>query len=302
MTLPGFSGFIRPVLEEVAENVSIESPRRVLLDLIAKRLHFTQDEVAERLPGGGSRLASRCGWALTYLTKAGLVSSPRRGMTQITPLGNDFLKKHVGPIKISDLLVFDSFRAFQQAANKESESETNQNPEADLSVDPEQRIESGVREIRASISDELLEILSGCRPTFFEILILDLMGAMGYGGKSGKLEHTGGSGDFGIDGIIHMDRLGLEKIFVQAKRWKAPVGRPDVQSFFGALAGKKARKGVMITTSRFTDEALSFAETVSDSLILVDGKHLTSLMIDFGVGVSNKKTLHLPDIDRDYFE
>jgi restriction system protein len=169
-------------------------------------------------------------------------------------------------------------------------------------TDPDSRIELAIKEIRNAVSEELLETLSKVHPTTFEEIVLELLEAMGYGGKLGGIEHTGGAGDFGIDGIVSMDRLGLEKIYVQAKRWKNNVGSEVIQAFFGALAGRKARKGVLITTSKFTPQAIQFAKDVSDSLRLVDGTELTRLMIDFEVGVTNKKRISIPTFDREYFD
>jgi restriction system protein len=296
MAIPPFYEFLRPVLEEISDKKSIDSVRRALMPLIAQRMKLSEEDIAERLGSGQSRLANRCAWAVTYLSKAGLICLPQRGRAEITPTGKSFLSTHDGPIRISDLDQFSSFRDFKNAAKQKSDSEEETVSVADSGngTDPEERIDLATNEIRTAVGQELLTILSEVDPTFFEHIILDVMLAMGYGGKVGRMEHTGGSGDFGIDG--------LDKIYVQAKRWKSPVRRPDVQGFYGALAGKRATKGVMITTSLFTDEALEFAVSVSNSLILVDGKQLTQLMIDFGVGVQRKKTIVLPSIDQDYFE
>lgn len=168
-------------------------------------------------------------------------------------------------------------------------------------MDPMDQIDSAIKEIRLAVTDELLTTLGRVDPTSFEEIVLDLLKAMGYGGSFGRFEHTGGSGDFGIDGIVHMDKLGLEKIYVQAKRWKNNVGREVVQAFFGALAGKRARKGIIITTSGFSQGATEFAGSVSDSLVLVDGNQLAAFMIDSGVGLS-RRSIAIPSIDRDYFD
>lgn len=304
MSIPGFAHFLRPVLELVAEKGNIESARKSLLMPLIQKMGFTDEDASERLPSGGSRLASRCGWALTYLTKAGLVEFANRGHASITSAGREFLQIHAGTIKVSDLDRFPSFVEFRRTVKEGSDQEAT--IEGPISLveenDPEQRIESAIAEIRFALTSELLQALATCDPTYFEVVILDLMAAMGYSGKSSRLEHTGKGGDAGIDGIVHIDRLGFEKIYIQAKRWKGKVGRPDVQAFFGALAGKKARKGVMMTTSKFTPEAKDFAQTVSDTLILVDGETMAGLMIDHGVGVNTTRSFVIPTLDSDYFE
>lgn len=166
---------------------------------------------------------------------------------------------------------------------------------------PEERIDAAVRELNVAVSTELLDRIRRGSPLFFERLVLDLLHALGYGSGVEDLRHTGQSGDGGIDGIISFDKLGFEKVYVQAKRWQAPVGRPEVQAFFGALAGRRAKKGVILTTSGFTREAREFAEQVPE-LVLVDGERLAALMIDHAVGVTHHRTVKLARLDGDYFE
>ncbi|MEZ4251266.1 MAG: restriction endonuclease [Polyangiales bacterium] len=170
-----------------------------------------------------------------------------------------------------------------------------------VSESPEERLEAALQEIRATVARELLERILAAPPEFFEGLVLELLHALGYGTSRSDLQRVGKSGDAGIDGVIALDRLGLEKVYVQAKRWQTNVGRPELQAFFGALAGQRARKGVFITTSGYTREALEFATTVQDSIVVVDGARLTELMIDYGVAVGNR-VLKLPHVDADFFE
>ncbi|MGM0558833.1 MAG: restriction endonuclease, partial [Myxococcota bacterium] len=168
---------------------------------------------------------------------------------------------------------------------------------------PQERIESAVEELYDSVSEQLLSMIHEKSDDFFETLVLDVLQAMGYGAGRNAIKHQGGTNDGGIDGVISLDRLGLEKVYVQAKRWKDnTVGRPDVQAFSGALRGNQASKGVFITTSTFSSHARDFARTVSDSIVLVDGDLLTSLMIEHGVGVQTRQTIKVVDTDRDYFE
>ncbi|MBU6353652.1 MAG: restriction endonuclease, partial [Cyanobacteria bacterium REEB498] len=165
---------------------------------------------------------------------------------------------------------------------------------------PDDRLGEALREIRQTAESELLELLGNVSPSFFETIVLDLLHAMGYGTSRSDLQRVGGVGDGGIDGVISLDRLGLEKVYVQAKRWQSSVGRPDMQAFYGALAGHKARKGVFITTSTYTAQALDFARSV-EGIVLVDGQRLSSLMIDHEIGV-NARVLRIPKIDSDYFD
>ena len=169
-----------------------------------------------------------------------------------------------------------------------------------LSQSPDDRLETALQEIRASVAGEVLELLAKVDPKYFESIVLDLLHKMGYGTNRSDLQRVGGSGDGGIDGIISLDRLGLEKVYVQAKRWQNSVGRPDVQGFYGALAGQRANKGVFITTSSFTQQAIDFARSV-EKIVLVDGIRLAELMIDFEVGVSSR-LVKIPKLDSDYFE
>lgn len=303
MAIPSFSKFLRPTLEIVAERNKIESARKKMRDPIIEKMAFSEKEAAERLNSGGSRLLNRIGWALTYLKKAGLIEFPVRGTAQITDQGMRFLNEHQGEIKIQDLAAFESFQEFKQASVGSNDKSIEISKSSD-EIDPESRIEEAISEIKVAVSSELLEKLRSMDPTDFEQVVLDLLGEMGYGINMGKLERTGGGADAGIDGIIHLDRLGLDKIYLQAKRWKEEnvVGRPAIQGFFGAISGKRANKGVFITTSKYSAEAIGFADSVSDSLVLIDGVQLSNLMIEFEVGVSATKTIKLPEIDSDYFE
>jgi restriction system protein len=175
--------------------------------------------------------------------------------------------------------------------------------EATFSRTPQERIDQAVEELNESLSEQLLELIHSQTDRFFENLVLDVLREMGYGAGRGAIRHQGGVHDGGIDGIISLDRLGLEKVYIQAKRWREnSVGRPEIQAFSGALRGRAASKGVFITTSTFTKHAVEFAERVSDSIVLVDGDRLTSLMIEYGVGVQTERTVRVADADRDYFE
>lgn len=302
MTVPGFKHFLRPVLEIIAEHKRLENARPTVRSLTIKKMKFNDDEISEQLSSGGNRIANRTGWALTYLSKACLIKFPARGLVEITDEGISFLKEHKGPISPKDLTRFEAFNSFKNSSTKPQVRDAVEAVPDER--DPEDRIDQAVLEIRDEVASILLNRLRSIDPYYFEAVVLDVMKNMGYGVNSKSIIKTNASGDGGIDGIVHLDPLGLDKIYLQAKRWgqNNSVGRPEIQGFFGALAGRKAQKGVFITTSRFTSEAINFAETVSDALVLVDGAKLAALMIEFQVGVSNRKVITIPEIDSDYFE
>jgi restriction system protein len=206
---------------------------------------------------------------------------------------------------------FSATRIVQESrAAKQSETggpETTASDASDLTggglqPSPDERIDAALRELHHAVAADLLERILAAPPAFFEELVLDLIHALGYGTSADDLEHVGATADGGIDGIISLDRLGFEKVYVQAKRWQHSVGRPEVQAFFGALAGRKARKGVFITTSTFTREAKLYGDQISESVVLIDGARLTTFMIENGVGVTHYRVLRLPRVDGDYFD
>lgn len=220
--------------------------------------------------------------------------SPQRKTFAITPVGIAFLNKHKGPIAPKDLEQFPSYLEFKnELFNPDDKQEINPS-NIDLDdLDPEEKINVGFTEIKNALIDELKNRLLQLNPTQFEELVLDLIRALGYGDKTGRIEHTGGSGDFGIDGIVHLDKLGLDKIYLQAKRYKPEnkINSRQIQEFFGALKGRHATKGVFLTTSSYQESAIQYASTVSDTLVLIDGQRIAELMIESGVGVSVNETL-----------
>lgn len=248
---------------------------------------------------------NRAGWAHDRLKRAGLSSSPRRGYWQLTAEGMAFATGH--PTALSAGQVEQLARAYLDVRLRVADDGEEQRAPAnslesvpDAVASPDDRLSDALLELRRSVTDELLETLSGVAPTFFESIVLDVLHRMGYGANRADLQRVGGAGDGGIDGVISLDRLGLEKVYVQAKRWQGLVGRPEVQAFYGALAGQRARKGVFITTSTYTTQALEFARSV-EGIVLVDGARLASLMIDHEVGVT-LRTVHVPRLDSDYFD
>jgi restriction system protein len=247
------------------------------------------------------RYRYRSGWGLSMLKAAGYVHSPARGFWQITDRGRALLASH--PDGFGEDL---GRRIIRESRKPDREPSGGENALAEPSVSttplaPDEAIDAAVKEIQQTVAAELLERIAQAPPVFFEDLVLDLLRALGYGASEDDLERVGGGGDGGFDGVISLDRLGFEKVYVQAKRWQGSVGRPEVQAFFGALSGRRARKGVFITTSTFTREAREFGRQIAESVVLIDGARLASLMIDHGVGVTHYRVLRLPRVDGDYF-
>jgi restriction system protein len=306
MAVPAFEEFLRPVLEEISKSDGpITSARKALIQPVVERLGLSDADCNERLGSGQSRVSNRVAWSVTYISKAGLITQPSRGTVLISDDGRRFLAEHRGGrITRNDLLKYPSFvecvrgtRGFADAPAPQASD-----PSAIASEDPEEQLYTALGVIRAKVADDLRAALAAIDPTDFEELVLDLMRGLGYGDQQGEFTRTGGSGDFGIDGIVRSDRIGLEKIYLQAKRWQGPVGRKEIQAFFGSLAGLKATKGVFIKTSRFTPDALEYAENVSSTLILIDGARLVELMTEAEVGVRKKRVITVPEFDSDYFE
>ncbi|MEB3156875.1 MAG: restriction endonuclease [Cyanobacteriota bacterium] len=306
MAVPTYDLFIEPLLRFLAahpEGVSAKDAHEAAADV----LFVSDEDKQELLPSGAQPIyKNRAGWAHDRLKRAGLSSSPRRGTWKITQDGLDFIASHPEP--------FSSQTSTELAmgyigVRLRPKQENGKSPEISLAetpvisstiASPDDRLGEALREIRQTTESELLELLGNVSPSFFETIVLDLLHAMGYGTSRTDLQRVGGVGDSGIDGVISLDRLGLEKVYVQAKRWQSSVGRPDLQAFYGALAGHKARKGVFITTSSYTAQALDFARSV-EGIVLIDGLRLSSLMIDHEIGV-NARVLRIPKIDSDYFD
>ena len=231
------------------------------------------------------------------LKNASYIEATGAGAWRLTAKGRALIENH--PSGLDEATVRQIVKESQNVGD-ESETESEVEPAATQQT-PDERIDLAVLELNSGIARELLNRIAQAPPAFFEQLVLDVLHSMGYGQNESDLQHVGRSGDGGIDGIVSLDKLGLEKIFVQAKRWQGPVGRPEVQAFYGALAGRRARKGILFTTSVFTREAREFAEHVSETIVLVDGQRLAGLMIEDGVGVTHYRMLKLPRVDSDYF-
>lgn len=269
--------------------------------ILAGEFNLTETELAELLPSGRkTRFYDRVGWAVTYLRKAGLLTASGRGRFQISQRGLDVLKQPPKQINVEFLNQFDEFVEFRERRDKGDEKEIAAG-ETDVQT-PEEAIEAAYQSLRQTLAEDVLQTVKSCSPSFFERLVIDVLVKMGYGGtrkEAGKA--VGRSGDGGIDGIINEDRLGLDVIYIQAKKWENPVGRPEIQKFAGALQGQRAKKGIFITTSTFTNEAKEFAARIDSKITLIDGETLSQLMIDYNVGVNSIVTYELKRIDSDYF-
>ena len=304
MTVPTYDQFIEPILRFLTKNPD-GAPAKSAHDAAASALGLTDEDRLQMLASGTQLVyKNRAGWAHDRLKRAGLSSSPRRGFWKVTAEGSAFIKAHPAPLSadVTQKLAMDfiDVKLKLPGAPEEPTAPTAAPPEVPSVASPDDQLEVAVAELRKSATSELLEILATVSPSFFERVVLDLLHEMGYGANRADLQQVGGPGDAGIDGVISLDRLGLEKVYVQAKRWQENISRPHLQAFYGALAGQKARKGVFITTSLFSTQARDYAKSV-EGIVLIDGPRLAGLMIDYGVGVS-ARVVKIPKIDSDYFD
>jgi len=304
MSVPTYDKFIEPVLRFLATRPEGATAREAY-EAAADRLNLDESQRAEVIASGQLTYKNRAGWAHDRLKRAGLSQSLSRGKWCLTPEGLGWVHAHPQPLTREDVthLAFD----FNSVKLKQQPDAVDLDPQPEpLSVEelalssPDDRLEQALNELRSAVAEELLENLKQVSPARFEVIVLDVLHRLGYGGHRDDLQRVGGSGDGGIDGIISLDKLGLEKVYVQAKRWQNTVGRPELQAFYGALAGQKARRGVFITTSGFTSQARDFARAV-EGMVLVDGQRLVNLMIENEVGVTSR-ILRVPKLDMDYFE
>ena len=301
MAIPGFQDFMLPALRAVADGAQFH--QRDVRERLAAVLHVSAEDRAEMLSGGGNRFNNRVGWAVTYLAKAGLLDR-HRGVFQITAAGRQLLEEPPARIDIGFLR---RYPAFLEWGRSSAGAPTEPSPLGELTPrdpeDPDEAIERLWRARRQFVAGELLERMTRASPVFFEQLVVRLLVAMGYGGSYAEASQVvGRSGDEGIDGIIKEDRLGLDAIYVQAKRWQTTVGRPEIQKFAGSLDGARARKGVFITTSTFSSDARGYVDRIDKRIVLIDGAMLADLMIQHAVGVTTERTYAIPRVDADFFE
>jgi len=299
MAIPGFQSIMLPLLKLLSDNK--ERVVDEIVNSLGKHFSLTQEEMEELLKSGvQARFRNRVGWARTHLKMAGLVTTPRRGIVTITERGQDVLKENLKEINMKFLDKYPEYIEFRNRT-RPSGSQDAASDEQTVQT-PQETIESSFLNLRADLAHELLEKIKKCRPGFFEQLVVDVFLAMGYGKlRNDAGRTTGKPGDGGIDGIIDEDKLGLDVIYTQAKRWDSQVQVKDVRDFAGALLGKKARKGIFVTTSSFSQPALDYVRNLEHKIILIDGVRLADLMIEYNVGVAKKQIFEIKKIDSDYF-
>lgn len=298
MSIPDYQSCMLPLLKFYSDGQ--DHTFREAVESLAMNFKLTEQERREMLPSGQQEIFdNRIGWARTYMKKAGLIEAPKRGVNRITPRGLDVLQKKPERIDVNYLAQFKEFQEFRTLRHAKQDEE--QEAEANNKT-PEEALENAYQKIRDDLAADLRKRLKTCSPAFFERLVVEVIVKMGYGGTrldAGKA--IGKSGDGGIDGIIKEDKLGLDAIYIQAKRWDNTIGRPEIQKFVGALTGQRAKKGLFITTSEFSAESEDYVSRIDAKVVLIDGETLAQLMIDHGVGVSTVNTYELKKVDSDYF-
>jgi len=299
LPIPDFQSFLLPVLQLADDGAehSLDDARNVL----AEKFGLTSEERAELLPTGRQRrFDNRVNWAKVYLQRAGLLSSSRRAHFQITDRGRQLLSERLERIDIARLREFPEFLEFHAGSRRIAPGPAPVAPLQDET--PEEIMDGAFQSIRAEIVAELLTRVKSNTPGFFENLVVELLLKMGYGRNREEAGRAiGRAGDEGIDGIISEDRLGLDTIYIQAKRWDGNVGRPEIQKFVGALHGKRARKGVFITTGSFSSEAKDYVSRIDPRIVLIDGQQLAEYMLDLNLGVTTKNVYEIKRVDSDYF-
>lgn len=301
MPIPDFQSLMLPLLRLVAdgEEYSMVDVRERLAD----DFDLSQEDRDQLLPSGRQAVfANRVAWAKSYLQQGGLLSSIRRGRFRIAPRGIEVLTNSPDRIDIKFLQQFPEFVEFRYVRKKSSSEQEDDQVETKNLETPEETLEESYLKVKDDLISEILTKVKSASPYFFEKLVVELLLAMGYGGSRSEAgKAIGKSGDEGIDGTISEDRLGLDMIYLQAKKWEGSIGRPEIQRFVGALHGKRARKGVFLTTSTFTSEAVKYVENIDPKVVLIDGRQLAELMIDYTVGVTPVATYQIKRIDTDYF-
>jgi len=298
MAVPGFQEMMLPLLKHLEDGK--EHANTEIADYLSEYYKLAETDKKELLPSGRQTVFdNRFQWARTYLYKAGLINYSKNGFSVITDKGHEELAENLQEITIKYLQKYPEILDFYKSKKGQTQKAV---PQVD-NLNPEEALEASYQQMRQKLSRELLDSIKKCSPSFFEHIVVELLVAMGYGGsRKDAGEAIGKTHDEGIDGIIKEDRLGLDIIYIQAKRWNGVVGRPEIQKFAGALLGKSAKRGIFITTSSFTKEALEYRTNNDTRIILIDGEKMSNLMIDFGVGVTTINTYEIKKIDTDYFE
>jgi restriction system protein len=303
MTIPDFQTLMRPILAYLADGQ--QRSTRTVTDAMSDEFGLTAQERAQLIPSGSKLMDNRVGWSLTHLSQAGLIERPARAQVKITPAGLEVLGSHPDRVDVSVLRDYPAYREFRERsrAKQPADSSAVDMRESGETSSPEDLIDAAVAENRAAVEGEILKKALGLTPTGFENLVIALLEAMGYG-RAGSIQRTSATGDAGIDGIISQDPLGLDRIYVQAKRYATDrtVDRPRIHEFAGALLGKQGDRGVFITTSRFSPGAISEAERINARIELIDGARLAELLVRHRVGVQTVQTVDLYRLDEDFFD
>jgi restriction system protein len=299
-SIPQYHTLMLPLLKVMESGADMTTKQ--MRDAVAAHLELTAEALSQRLPSGTqTAFDNRMGWARTYLFKAGLIDRPRRATYAISQSGKQLLLNPPATIDTDFLRTYDQFKEFIGTGSNAREGLAPNN-ETDNDLTPEEQIERGVRQIQGELKDEVLDRVKQLPPEGFEQLVLQLLVGMGYGGSMADVQGVARGADGGVDGVVNQDHLGLDRIYIQAKRWEGSVGRPVIQGFVGALAGVGASKGVIMTTSTFAQPAQEYVKTLTDRrIVLVDGKRLSELMVKHGIGVSTKQTFVVQRMDEDFF-
>lgn len=300
MAVPDFQSFFKPLLDIAADGE--EHTLKEARGKIALALKLTTEDLEELLPSGTQRkFDNRVAWAKSYFVQAKVLDSFKRAHFIITERGKQLLSQGHKRIDVKILNQYPEFLEFHTTTKTSKTIPANPSEEITIET-PEEILQKAYQNIRNDLAGEILNKIKSNSPSFFENLVVDLMVAMGYGGsRSDAGKSVGHSGDEGIDGIIKEDRLGLDVIYLQAKRWEGTVGRPEIQKFVGALHGRRAKKGVFITTGKFSNESYDYVKSIDPKVILIDGRNLAEYMIDFNLGTSKDITFEIKRIDTDYF-
>jgi restriction system protein len=301
MSVPGFQKTLLPILQYLRDG----EPHRPAdtLAYVQTQFDLSPEDLADRSPNGRTRLMDRVLWAITYLRKSGLLESISWGVFRITSRGNALLAENPKSLDLKDLERYPEYLEFKGRSKAESKAQEQETDPTAIQETPEEELERTYTAIRTRLEGELLDALKTSTPTFFEKVVLALLVSMGYGGSiEDAAKTTKRTGDDGIDGVIKEDRLGLDVVHIQAKRWTTNVvGRPDIQNFAGSLEGQRGRKGVFITTSSFSKEAREFVSRIEKKIILIDGPEFARLCVEFGVGVLDHSSYIVKKIDQEFF-
>jgi len=302
MAIPDYQTIMLPLLKFISDKK--EHHVRDMIDYLAGEFQLSDEERRRLLPSGNDVIFdNKVKWARLYIGKAGLLDSPKRGYWKITERALEVLSKNPSRIDVKFLEQFPEFREWRKTTSRETDKETTGKAEMVEEQTPQESLEYGYQQLRDDLIQQLLIHVKNASPKFFEKLVVELLVKMGYGGSiRDAAKVVGGTGDEGIDGVIKEDPLGLDTIYIQAKRWaNTSVGRRDLQYFVGALQDKKASKGVFITTSSFAKQAREYIDRIGSNVVLIDGEQLAELMIDYGIGVSPVATYEIQRLDSDYF-